>query len=212
VPGEPITATATARKKRKMASPDTHPERPHQHTEPQTPTTLERDRGTVARWRKRRAERKRARLVSPRNRRALAASLRRTAKDASCHDRAHRQHNYWVWSCNRCIEQRLMWSPLLHYRAAAVRTELLEIAALLDYARDPDPACVKEIHELLVDGASPLYHPGVHVSELYATLYYIRAGLGRDHASRNAPGPHITTNRGIQPGRPDAIPGEKTNR
>jgi hypothetical protein len=76
---------------------------------------------------------------------------------------------------------------LLHYRTAAVRTDLLEIAALLEQARDPDPACVNEIHELLTNGNSPLYHRTVHVSELYATLYYLRAGLGRDHASRRAP-------------------------
>jgi hypothetical protein len=59
---------------------------------------------------------------------------------------------------------------LLRYRAAAVRTELLEIAALLEQARDPDPAYAEEVHELLANGDSPLYHPGVHVSELYATL------------------------------------------
>ena len=68
---------------------------------------------------------------------------------------------------------------LLHYRVAAVCTDLLEIATLLEHANDPDPVYVKEIHRLLTSGDSPLYHPGAHVSELYATLYYIRAGLSR---------------------------------
>ena len=71
---------------------------------------------------------------------------------------------------------------LLRYRAAAVRTDLLEIAALLEQSCDPDPASVKAIHRLLANRDSPLYDPGVHVSELYATLYYVRAALERNHA------------------------------
>jgi hypothetical protein len=165
-----------------MAKPDTHPYRRHERDEPPTPTTLAHDCGIIGRWRRRHARRRLERLLRPRSRRRLAQSLSRTAKDANYCNRASRQHNPWVWSCNRCIEQRLMWSPLLHYRAAAVRTQLLEIAALLEQARDPDAACVREIHELLTNGNSPLYHPGVHISELYAALYYIRAGLAREHA------------------------------
>jgi hypothetical protein len=160
-----------------MASPDISSKRPRPQSKPQHPTALGPDHGILERWRSRRAEHGLVRLVSPRNRRALAASLRRTANHANNHDRARRRHNLWMWSYNRCIQRRLMWSPLLRYRAAAVRTELLEIAALLEQARDPDPTCVKEIHELLTNGDSPLYHPGVHVSELYTTLDYIRSGL-----------------------------------
>jgi hypothetical protein len=74
---------------------------------------------------------------------------------------------------------------LLRYRAAAARTELLELAALLERASDPDPASVKAIHRLLANRDSPLYDPGVHVSELYATLYYARAGLERNQAARS---------------------------
>jgi hypothetical protein len=90
----------------------------------------------------------------------------------------------------------------LHYRAAAVRTELLELAALLEQATDPDPACVKEIHELLANGDSPLYHPRVHVSELHAALYYIRAGLVRGHADHQS----------YERARPGAVRDERTNR
>jgi hypothetical protein len=116
--------------------------------------------GPLDRWRARRAERQQARLVSARNRRALAQSLRRTAKHAVDPDPVRRRHDV-----------------LLHYRAAAVRTDLLEIAAMLDRAHDPDPARVAALHNLLRNGDSPLYHPGVPVSELHATLDYIRSGI-----------------------------------
>jgi hypothetical protein len=69
---------------------------------------------------------------------------------------------------------------LLHYRAAAVRTDLLEIAALIERVDNPDPDCVAALRNLLANGESPLYHRDVHVSELYATLDHIRAGLARD--------------------------------
>jgi hypothetical protein len=66
---------------------------------------------------------------------------------------------------------------LLRHRAAAVRTELLEIAAMLDFAPDPDPSCVIALHGLLRDGISPLYNPAAHASELRATLHHVRSGL-----------------------------------
>jgi hypothetical protein len=67
---------------------------------------------------------------------------------------------------------------LLPDRVAAVRSELLELADLLERADDPDPAPVAEVRALLTDGCrSPLYNRDVHVSELRATLYYLRAGL-----------------------------------
>jgi hypothetical protein len=66
----------------------------------------------------------------------------------------------------------------------------------------------EEIRDLLANGDSPLYHPAVHVSELYATVYYIRAGLVSDHASRLAPELHITDDRRIRRGCSDASPGE----
>jgi class 3 adenylate cyclase len=71
-------------------------------------------------------------------------------------------------------------SVLLRFRAAAVRSELLEIAALLERARDPDPACVVALRELLANGDSPLYHPGIPAAQLLATLDYVRTGLVSD--------------------------------
>jgi hypothetical protein len=67
---------------------------------------------------------------------------------------------------------------LLAHRAVAVRSELLEIAAVLEHAPDPNPTCVAELHRLLANGCnSPLYNPDIHISELRATVHYLRAGL-----------------------------------
>jgi hypothetical protein len=106
------------------------------------------------------AQRRRLALVSPRRRRRYAQWLRQTAWDAEERNPIRRRNDV-----------------LLHYRAAAVRTDLLEIAALLEQARDPDVECVVAVRELLANGESPLYHPGVHVSELYGALESIRARL-----------------------------------
>jgi len=148
-----------------MATADARFEHVGRPTKAPTPYAVEGDRGILQRWRERNAQHKRARLVSARNRRRLVRWLRRTARDAN--------------------ERRIRPGPevLLHYRTAAVRADLLEVAALLERAHDPDPDCVKEIQRLLDNGDSPLYHPGIHVSELYATLHYVRAGLVRNHAS-----------------------------
>jgi hypothetical protein len=121
---------------------------------------LERAPGILDRWHARRAARKRARLISAHNRRVLAKWLRRTANHAIDPDPIRRRHDV-----------------LLHYRAAAVRTDLLEIAALIEHADNPDADCVAALRNLLANGDSPLYHPGVHVSELHATLDYVRSGL-----------------------------------
>src|SRR5438067_2273399 len=99
---------------------DTHSKWPRPAAEAPAAATVERDRGVVGRCLERAAERSRARLVSPCNRRKLAQSLRRTARDA-----------------NRA---RQRYDLLLHDRDAAVRTELIEIAARLEQAQDPDPA------------------------------------------------------------------------
>jgi hypothetical protein len=73
---------------------------------------------------------------------------------------------------------RRRFELLLHTRVAAVRTDLLEIAALLERAIEPDPWCVSALQHLLTDGCeSPLYNPAVHPSELRATLYYVRSRL-----------------------------------
>lgn len=169
-----------------MARPDRTSERPPPRGDERSPTAVERHPGVIRRWRERGAECRLARLLRPRKRRALARALRGTARDAT--------------ERGSCLHSNV----LLRYRAAAVRTDLLEIAALLEQAPDPDPGCVKEIHRLLTNGDSPLYHPGVHVSELYATLYYLRAGLLRDRASRLAPSPQIANDQRVQTGPTDA--------
>jgi hypothetical protein len=144
-----------------MATPDTYSERVSLPGDAGPQSSVDSDRGILRRWRERRAERKPVRLVSARNRRMLAQRLRRTAKDA--HDRDPIRRRYDV---------------LLHHRAAAVRTDLLEIAALLERTHDPDPASVAALHELLANGCdSPLYNADIHISELRATLHGVRAGL-----------------------------------
>jgi hypothetical protein len=144
-----------------MATQDSYSERVHLPAEAPPSTATESGHTVLERWRERSAERKRARVVSARSRRVLAQWLRRTA--------------------NRPPRPRPVTrtpEPLLHYRAAAVRTDLLELAVLLERARDPDPACIAELHRLLANGCdSPLYNADIHVSELHATLHYVRAGL-----------------------------------
>ena len=122
---------------------------------------VERALGGLERWREAAAERKRARLVSARNRRMLARWLLRTAKKEVDRDPIRRRRDL-----------------LLHYRAAAVRTDLLEIAALLEHAHNVVPACLEALRTLLADGVdSPLYNTTVPFSELEATLDYVRCGL-----------------------------------
>jgi hypothetical protein len=123
--------------------------------------TVEREPGIVERMRSRHAARKQARLISARNRRVIANWLRRTA------NRAPRPR-----PLTRIPE------PLLHYRIAAVRRDLLEIAATLEQANNPDPGCVAALHDLLANACdSPLYNADIHISELHATLDYARRGL-----------------------------------
>jgi hypothetical protein len=109
------------------------------------------------RWR----GRKRARLLSARERRILVRWLRRTANRAPDRDPLRRRREL-----------------LLCDRVAVARTDLLEIAVMLEPAHDPDPARVAALRDLLSDGCgSPLYNTDVHLSELWATLYYVRSGL-----------------------------------
>lgn len=150
-----------------MTTPDTHAYTLEPPAEVPTPRTIRRPRRLVQRWRERDQLRKRARLVSPRSCRVLAQWLRRTANRAIDRDPMRRRRDV-----------------LLHVRAAAVRTDLLEIAALLAQVDDPDPASVNAIRELLAGGAGPLYNPTVQVSELSATLNDIRAGLACSHSDQ----------------------------
>ncbi len=132
-----------------MATHDTHPK--HAHLLP-TDTAIESPAGILERWRQHRAEHQR---------RVIVQWLRRTA------NRTDEPHP---------IARRRQ--ALLHYRAAAVRTELLEIAATLEHTHNPDPDCIAALHDLLANGCdSPLYNSDIHVSELRATLHYVRSGL-----------------------------------
>ena len=67
--------------------------------------------------------------------------------------------------------------PMLEDRVPKVRNELLDVAGALETSPQPDPVCVAQIHELLRDGASPLYNPRVPAATLYWTLRSVRAGL-----------------------------------
>jgi hypothetical protein len=108
--------------------------------------------GILERWRQHRAERER---------RVIVQWLRRTANRAHDTDPIRRRRG-----------------ALLHYRAAAVRTDLLEIAATLERTHTPNPACITTLHQLLANGCdSPLYNPDIQVSELHETLDHIRSGL-----------------------------------
>jgi hypothetical protein len=140
-----------------MTSQHKHTGHPHQPTPPPTGTTTRSGRGARAWWRQRRAERRR---------RVIVQWLRRTADRTEEPDPIARRRQ-----------------PLLHYRVAAVRTELLETAAALERAQNPAPASVETLRELLANACdSPLYNPDIHVSELHATLHHVRAGLGADGA------------------------------
>jgi len=104
---------------------------------------------------------KRMRPVSARLRRTLAGDLRRVADRGLHRGRARRR-----------------FEVLLLDRVAAVRPDLLELADSLDRCDDPDPPAVADLRRLLTDGCrSPLYNPDIHISELRAALYYLRARL-----------------------------------
>jgi hypothetical protein len=110
----------------------------------------------LTRWRGLAMARSRQRWSSPRKRRTLAASVR------------------WAAGCSRPSSR---YSVLLDDRIARVRGELFELARMLEEADDPDPGWVRAIHALMTDGCeSPLLNPAVHISELWAELYYLRGG------------------------------------
>lgn len=144
-----------------MTTHGTHTDNLGQPGRTPTRTGIEHPNGALARWREHSAERRRARLVSDRNRRMLAQWLRRTAETALDPDLIRRRRDV-----------------LLHYRAAAVRTDLFEIAALLEHAYNADPICIEALQALLANGHnSPLYNADVPFAELEATLNYVRSGL-----------------------------------
>lgn len=117
--------------------------------------------------RERRAAQRRARLVSARHRRALAQGIRAVARAAADQSPPSR------------------WGVLLRSRAVPVRTELLEVAAMVERAPQPDVACIEALGRLLRDGGmSPLYNPALDPRELAAALDYVRSGLEPTAPSR----------------------------
>jgi hypothetical protein len=59
---------------------------------------------------------------------------------------------------------------LISRATAAVRAELLEIAALVRWSPDPHPECIAQLRGLLTNGCgSPLYNGAVPAEELKAT-------------------------------------------
>jgi hypothetical protein len=135
-----------------MATQDTHPPLADLNVEATARRSFESRVGVRGRWSEYRAQRKR---------RVLVQWLRRTANRALDTDPIRRDRE-----------------ALLHYRAAAVRADLLEIAAILERTQTPNPAYVATLNELLSNGCdSPLYNPRIPVSELHASLDDIRSGL-----------------------------------
>jgi hypothetical protein len=137
-----------------MATQHTYTGHAYPPSEPLTATPVKGRVGILERSRAYRAERERERRV-------IVQWLRRTANRAPDPGPIRRRRE-----------------ALLHYRAAAVRTDLLEIAAALERTHDPDPAIVATLHELLANGCdSTLYNPSIHASELHATLHGVRSRL-----------------------------------
>jgi len=101
--------------------------------------------------------------LAARQRRRLASSLRRAAN---------------------CVATPSRHTVLIPDRVAAVRDELLELALILEHSGARDASWVLAVHKLLTDGCkSPLYNSEIHISELRATLYYLRSAHRLEPAS-----------------------------
>jgi hypothetical protein len=107
------------------------------------------------------ASRRRSDVAGTRARRSLVRRLRRLAAARPQRDPVRRHY-----VC------------LLQDRIPDARGDLLELAALIERAPVVDPGSIAELRVLLTSGCeSPLYNPDVHVSELHASLYFLRARL-----------------------------------
>jgi hypothetical protein len=79
----------------------------------------------------------------------------------------------------RAAGGRRQYEMLLISRATSLRSELLEVAALVRCSSNPDPECLAELHELLTSGLdSPLYNRRVPAGQLAETLNRARDALG----------------------------------
>ena len=97
---------------------------------------------------------------SERRRTRVVGGLRRVARRSRVSPRAQRSE------------------VLLCDRAEAIRTELLELAAVLQATSDPPPEVIAALHELLTDGCgSPLYNADVPSGQLSARLERARVAV-----------------------------------
>ena len=103
---------------------------------------------------------RRSQRIRDRRRERLVAALRSVARQAGAHAKPRRG------------------DLLLRERAAAVRPQLLEVAATLERAPDPPPEVMQTLRRLLTDGCtSPLWNEDVPAGELAAALEQARAEL-----------------------------------
>ena len=116
---------------------------------------------------------KHKRLLSTRNRQALAAGLRRTAAPTQ-------------------PPRRFDTCPILTDRVAPIRAELLELADALERTNDLDPPSVALIHELLTNACSPLYNPNLPADDLHATISCAHSGISL-HGTAQPPAPPLHT-------------------
>ncbi len=116
---------------------------------------------------------KHKRLLSTRNRQALAAGLRRTAAPTQ-------------------PPRRFDTCPVLTDRVAPVRAELFELADALERTNDLDPPSVALIHELLTNACSPLYNPNLPAGDLHAAISCAHSGISL-HATAQPPAPPLHT-------------------
>ncbi len=101
------------------------------------------------------------RLAPARARRRIAQRVRRLAGASPERDPVRRRHVF-----------------LLVDRVADVHDDLLEVADLIEQAATADPHCLAEVRRLLTSGCdSPLFNPDLHVSELHASMYFLRCHL-----------------------------------
>lgn len=101
---------------------------------------------------------RRKRLVSPRNRWAVARSLRQTVAVTQ-------------------PPRRFDCCAVLPERVAPVRLALLQLASALERNPEPDPASVALVQELLSDGCGPLYNSNVPADDLRRAILRASAGI-----------------------------------